>query len=87
MAGRSPARLLQACLGDPRCTSGALLGDLVITAAEELDQAEAVAEGIGQHDDLAPGLGPDFRFGPRAGVTEPDITSGSAPPGVARTEP
>jgi len=32
-----------------------LLGDLVITAAEELDQAEAVAEGIGQQDNLAPG--------------------------------
>jgi len=43
------------------------LGDLVIAAAAKFDQAESVAERIGQHDDLPPGFGTDIRFGPRSG--------------------
>src|SRR6266446_7958704 len=42
------------------------LGDLVISAADELDKTESVAEGIGEHDVLAPGSQSDLRLCPRA---------------------
>src|SRR3954454_24248923 len=43
------------------------LGDLIIAAAEELDQAETMAERIGQNHDPAPDFGADRAFGPCAG--------------------
>jgi hypothetical protein len=46
--------------------SGHPIGDFIITAAEELDQADAMAEGIRENDDLAPRLDTNFGLGPRA---------------------
>src|SRR6185503_10017963 len=43
-------------------------GDLVVAAADELDQADAVTERIGEHGDLAPVVALDRAFQPRAGV-------------------
>src|SRR5277367_4415752 len=43
------------------------IGDLAVAAAKELDQAEAVAERVGQYGDLAPGVYAGFGLELRAG--------------------
>src|SRR5687767_7006711 len=58
MAGSSMRRL-----GGLRVVAG---GDFVIAFADELDQADAMTEWVGKHGDLAPGVGLDIRFQPRA---------------------
>src|SRR5690606_8783598 len=45
--------------------------DLVVAATDEFDQADAVAEGIGQHGDLAPVVGLHLGLEARAGVARP----------------
>src|SRR5687768_17164273 len=42
--------------------------NLVVAAADELEQADAVAERIGKHCDLAPAVGTYVAFEPGAGV-------------------
>src|SRR5277367_3208546 len=46
------------------------IGDLVVAATKEFDQAEAVAERVGQYGDFAPGVDAGFGLERRAGADE-----------------